>query len=227
MGLYKNTNGVLSPIAGRGKAEYGASTVRTGTASIPQSSAGATNVVSVTFDKPMPDADYLVNFECSTSVIDLRLVSFDKTATGFKIGYYASAATGSASTAKYTAFKLYTDTEYNGLLNSQRYSTSEIDTGKTWIEGKKIYRKVVDLGTLPNATTKDVSHGISNVSAFVDVRGMAVNTTSGIVTLPIPRVATANTMNLDVSLNATNIHLDTSFDYSGWTGFVILEYTKS
>ena len=29
MGLYKNTNGVLSPIAGRGKAEYGASTVRT------------------------------------------------------------------------------------------------------------------------------------------------------------------------------------------------------
>ena len=116
MGLYKNTNGVLSPIAGRGKAEYGASTVRTGTASIPQSSAGATNVVSVTFDKPMPDADYLVTFECSTSVIDLRLVSFDKTATGFKIGYYASAATGSASTVKYTAFKLYTDKEYNDIL---------------------------------------------------------------------------------------------------------------
>lgn len=129
MGLYKNTNGVLSPIAGRGKAEYGASTVRTGTVSIPQSSAGASNVVSVTFDKPMPDNDYLVTFECSTSVIDLRLVSYNKTASGFSIGYYASAATSSASTVKYTAFKLYTDTEYNDILTKM----PELLSGRTTI----------------------------------------------------------------------------------------------
>ena len=111
--------------------------------------------------------------------------------------------------------------------NYDSNAVHETITGKTWIDGKTIYRKVVDLGTLPNATTKDVSHGISNVSAFVDVRGMAVNIANGIVTLPIPRVATSSSMNLDVSLNATNVHLETSFDYSGWTGFVIIEYTKS
>ena len=64
----------------------------------------------------MPDANYLVTFECSTAVLDLRLVSNDKTATGFKIGYYASAATSGTSIVKYTAFKLYTDNEYNGLI---------------------------------------------------------------------------------------------------------------
>ena len=37
----------------------------------------------------------------------------------------------------------------------QTYSTTEINTGMKWIDGKPIYRKVVDFGSLPNNTYKD------------------------------------------------------------------------
>ena len=121
MGLYKNTENGLLPIAGKGKAEYGASTIRKGFASIPQGTAGTSNVVSVTFDTPMPDADYLVVLESNTSVIDARIVSYDKTASGFKIGYDLLAATSEAKKVYYTAYKLYTDTEYNELLDSTNW----------------------------------------------------------------------------------------------------------
>ena len=63
MGLYKNTNGVLTPVAGRGKAEYGASTVRKGTATYTGATIGSYPIINVTFDTPMPDADYEIFFD--------------------------------------------------------------------------------------------------------------------------------------------------------------------
>ena len=37
------------------------------------------------------------------------------------------------------------------------YSMTEQNTGRLWIDGKVIYRKVVNLGSLPNAT-RGVAH---------------------------------------------------------------------
>ena len=162
MGLYKNTNGVLSPIAGRGKAEYGASTVRTGTISFTAESA-QWNRVNVTFDEPMPDADYLVDLiitsdepsmgNCTPYMIP------SKSATGFTFKMYCSAARG--ITIAYTVYKLYTDNEYNGLLNNQRYSTDEIDTGKTWIDGKPIYRLTFQFKA-PSAVNSNTSYNLAS-----------------------------------------------------------------
>lgn len=50
------------------------------------------------------------------------------------------------------------------------YSTKEQVVGK-WIDGKTLYRKVINFGVLPNATTKSVAHGLSNIS-FVKSEGM-------------------------------------------------------
>jgi len=41
------------------------------------------------------------------------------------------------------------------------YSETEFATNKQWIDGRKIYRKVINFGALPNATTKSVAHGIT------------------------------------------------------------------
>ena len=43
------------------------------------------------------------------------------------------------------------------------YSTDEVDTGKTWVDGKKIYRKVIYIGSLPNNTSSYTNHNISNL----------------------------------------------------------------
>ena len=124
MGLYKNTNGVLTPVAGRGKAEYGASTVRTGTitytSTIPQ---GSYANINVTFSEPMPDADYEVIYDYNNSSGHSELVNagcfatFAKTKNGFTCSISAP-TTGVISgwSIRWKAFKLYTDNEYNNIL---------------------------------------------------------------------------------------------------------------
>lgn len=117
MGLYKNTNGVLTPIAGRGKAEYGASTVRTGNVAV-NIAGGGTNPMEVTFDTPMPDANYMVDCTITDQQLSKQIITVEKkTANGF-ILYVTNVYTNALSyNIKYTAFKLYTDNEYNELLD--------------------------------------------------------------------------------------------------------------
>ena len=47
----------------------------------------------------------------------------------------------------------------NEIQKSNIYSTDEIEIGK-WIDNKPIYRKVIDLGVLPDTTVKAVSSGL-------------------------------------------------------------------
>ena len=51
---------------------------------------------------------------------------------------------------------------YGGAPIIMDYSTSEVDTGYTWTDGSPIYKKTINIGALPNATTKSVAHNISN-----------------------------------------------------------------
>ena len=51
--------------------------------------------------------------------------------------------------------------------NNNMYSATEIDTGQTWIDGKKIYRKIINSGIMPNSTTKMINPNIVNVKDFL------------------------------------------------------------
>ena len=119
MGLYKYDNGVLIPIAGRGKAEYGASTTRNNTWTNTETIApGGSVPFSVAFDVPMPDANYEVNWTCSASA--LHPVIDEKTASGFTGHAYrlvSPAVDSGNGVINFTAFRLYTDLEYNELLD--------------------------------------------------------------------------------------------------------------
>ena len=50
----------------------------------------------------------------------------------------------------------------NKFDKANLYDTTEKVVGK-WIDGKPLYQKVVDFGTGPNASSKSVAHGISNI----------------------------------------------------------------
>lgn len=109
------------------------------------------------------------------------------------------------------------------------YSTSEVDTGKTWIDGKKIYRKVVDLGVMPNKTFKTTAHGITNADRFVDVRGIAYVSNSN-THLPLPYVNSGANMADSIGLYVNSAHVTVScqnYDFSLYSGYAILEYTKT
>lgn len=105
------------------------------------------------------------------------------------------------------------------------FSESEVDTKQQWIDGKTIYRKVVDCGTLPNATTKTVSHGISGIDWVVRVWGTAKATSW----IPLPWVdKDSSGQCLEVIVDSGDIRLITSNNYSGYTSsYVTIEYTKT
>lgn len=105
------------------------------------------------------------------------------------------------------------------------YSTSEINTGATWINGAPIYKKTISTGALPNATTKNVAHGISNLDLVIDIKGCAWDGSS--TWLPIPN-AGSSSATIEAYVYSSNIVIATGMDRTGFTtSYVTLYYTKS
>lgn len=116
------------------------------------------------------------------------------------------------------------------------YSTDEIIVG-TWIDNRPIYRKVIDLGTLPNANTVNIPHNIDNLDRIISISGMAKSPNQNLL-LPFPYGVGNDAFNSDgtVKINGVpiniyeeqgNIVVYTLSDRSDMTGYVILEYIKT
>ena len=116
------------------------------------------------------------------------------------------------------------------------YSTEEQVVG-TWIDNRLLYRKVIDLGVLPNTDTVRIPHNIDNLDRIISMRGMAKSPNQNLL-LPFPYSFGKDGFNSDgtVKINAVpiniyeekgNIVVYTLSDRSEMTGYVILEYTKT
>lgn len=124
-----------------------------------------------------------------------------------------------------------TGTNIDWTTTAQSYSTTEVDTGATWIDGKPIYKKTIDMGTLPAAgatTTSDVSS--LNIETLVDCRGMAWNPTSrNFRPLPFVGDSMDNMLRVDVQ-NGSDLRIisTTGGIWGGYTkSYVTLWYTKT
>jgi hypothetical protein len=102
------------------------------------------------------------------------------------------------------------------------YSRSEAATNKTWIDGKRIYRKVLDFGALPNNTSKEVAHGITGLDQFTSISAIS---TDGTNTLVLPYIGDG-TDSINVFRSGSNIRITTNDNRSSHQCDVILEYTK-
>lgn len=107
---------------------------------------------------------------------------------------------------------------------AEEYSTTETATNAKWINGKTIYRKVIDFGSLPNATTKSVGHDISNLETMITLRGIAYSSNES---LPIPfSHVSSMAAQVQIYVSGSNIIIATGSDRSSQSAYVILEYTK-
>ena len=122
---------------------------------------------------------------------------------------------GSISTAKLT-------TAAAAIGN---YSTSEVATGYTYIDGKTIYRKTINFGALPNNTTKSVAHGIT-LQNVMDIQGITTNG-SGLF-LKFPHGSTSSMGNqITITINGANIDVVTGTDRTAFiTTYITIFYTK-
>lgn len=150
MGHYEHKgDGALSLLAGRGRAEYGASTMRSGSLTTNAIANGQLESYDVVFDTPMPDTDYLVEIETMRAYalisVDHRTESSSspKTVNGFRIHVVAAGSNLDSFTIKWKAFKLYTDTEYNSVLDAVRDSGWQEATATTALASGKVYYRTI------------------------------------------------------------------------------------
>ena len=91
--------------------------------------------------------------------------------------------------------------------------------------GKPVYAKVVDIGSLPNEASKTVSHNISNVEDIVDARGSARTTGGSVVFLPSSAGSLETAWNIGVT--ERSIFVVTNADRTNWQGSVLVKVIKT
>ena len=111
----------------------------------------------------------------------------------------------------------------SGITKPVSYSTEEHIIG-TWIDGSTLYEKTIDCGALPNNTTKNVNHGISNMNHIIEYKGYATN---GTYDLPVPCPSSTATEAITVWYSGTVIIIKTGMDRSAYNGYLTLRYTKT
>lgn len=109
------------------------------------------------------------------------------------------------------------------------YSTSERVTPFTWIDGKPVYKKTIYISSLPNATTGRYAHGISDMDTVISIDGvMKVDVGSA---WPLSQSVNPNASGIQTAIrltvNATDIVIDTGSDRRSLSAYVTLLYTKS
>ena len=120
------------------------------------------------------------------------------------------------------------DTNENAVANAKTiknyvdekntYSTSEKVVG-TWIDGKPIYRKIVDIGSLTNGTQKVVNHNI-NIETPIRCSGICYNPSASMIfTLPMETIT--------IWLDVNQIVAYPKTDRTNTTAKAIIEYTKT
>lgn len=105
------------------------------------------------------------------------------------------------------------------------YSFEERRVG-TWVDGKPLYEKTVDFGSLPNASEDVVSHGIENVDTIWINDGYTVLPNKNVQGLSYFKY---NNLNAGwfFAVNKTAITCGTGTDRSDCKATVILRYTKT
>ena len=98
------------------------------------------------------------------------------------------------------------------------YSTSEQDTGRKWIDGSAIYCKTYSVGALPNAGNVQFTNDIANFKNVIAIETLGV-TNDG--------YSFSNDGLVMNYCNSTSFVFRTTFDATGYDGFVTVYYTKT
>lgn len=110
------------------------------------------------------------------------------------------------------------------LKQNLTYSTEEVDTGKIWIDGKKIYRKVLEFTS--DTEQQIISHNIADVE-HIWVSGDSFLDVGGTKSIPANYYRDSG---IYTYAHADRDNIFTKASPSGWKGqkfYIVLEYTKT
>lgn len=105
------------------------------------------------------------------------------------------------------------------------YSTTEVNTGFTWVDGNPIFKKTIACGTLPNSTFKLVPHGITGSFYMIQIGGTVQENATQYFTLPLISASTGNSI-AGVGIVGTNVRIHSNATIPTLSSYVTLLYTK-
>lgn len=110
------------------------------------------------------------------------------------------------------------------IKTQNAYSTEETDTGKTWINGKKVYRQCFHSDT--NWANGTIIATIQNIEAVIEVRSLA-RVSDGSYTQNYDGVSNyENQASVNISTGAVKVFRGAQYANS-YPSSVIVEYTKT
>lgn len=124
---------------------------------------------------------------------------------------------------------------YGGIYGVTNYSADEVDTGGTWIDGKRIYRRVVSVGTIAAGGNQGYSLGLalSDISSIIRIIGGCKRSNGTFAPLPNPTVGSTSVISVYVAGATSGGTTGTAHVYVGpgsasgiAGGAVAVEYTK-
>lgn len=178
----------------------------------------------------MANRNYVGAFAPTTNIWDTsEIYSTDVTSPAFKellVRLYQnlnllSLVTNVKDSGMYVDSEFQTSCQYfaDPALNSSTQQTPTL---------RPVFRKVINFGALPNATTKSVAHGIAPTASFSFTRIYGCSTTPSTSYIPLPYASTTLINNVELNADATNVNITTGINRSAYTiTYVVLEYIKT
>jgi hypothetical protein len=120
----------------------------------------------------------------------------------------------------------FIDKDGNELLNLQM-STDEHWTGKYWIDGKKIYEKIITWTGL-SVGVSTINHSINNLNEFIDYEVTCSNG-EDFYRFPVTYYSGGNTGTFYCTyfiLNVNNIRFANNYSWANYKFKAIIRYTK-
>jgi len=186
---------------------------------------------------------YQGNFSLSSEIPDIEMAMVDTANSYYRIGTSTRGFISlwyEADTGNILFSTLYERTNVSATFTIQYtkttdstisigeetdYSTTEKIVG-TWIDGRPVWQKTIDIGALPNKTAKTVAHNISNLGVVCNIYGIMVGANI-YQPLPVLNDATPN-KSAAVWCDDTNINVRaTNEDYSALNGYITIQYVKA
>lgn len=122
------------------------------------------------------------------------------------------------------------NTKASGLfLTEETASFQQYFTSGDPMQNRDVYRKVIDFGTLPNAGTKSVAHGIAfDANSSLTHLYAAATDPVNLLYIPIPYASPTLANNIEIYLDAANVNIITGSNRSPFTiCYVVIEWLKN
>lgn len=179
---------------------------------------------------------YTLNSEAYTISSDDTIMSWSTSSQNLGIymikrnGYYSVYKGGSG-----TVSNLYVTVQYVKstdiaikIGNETDYSEDEQIIG-SWIDGKPVYQKTINSGTLPNNTNKTIALDIPNIGKVLNIFGYGYVGTGSTSprSIHLPFVASAGNIDVEVR-NGTDLFISANANFSMFTeSYITIQYLKT